>query len=295
MNAVFMSAGARVAFVFVFVVVASVQGSSRLAADDSSTSKEIPWRIGSIVDGAKILRKGSPFWQLVSRNGTVPAGSNLELPEGEVFSRSDIGAVAAQTLARFELPSANDAKQLHHIQGNVRYTIERRVYVTTPQLSLSTASAVFDVIADVHGTQIDTVSGKVSVITGDGVSEVKLQAGESARVSSTNLGKLQIRSAADPDFVTVAFGLGNESPSDDANGAGGERQSTSNAGRSESSDSGQSPDRNEGGNGAGNANNSRGGEAVSSGSGKGGGKGGGKGSGKGSGKGNDKGKGKGKK
>ncbi len=278
MNAVFISAGVRVAFVFAFAVVASVHSNSCLAADNSSTGKEIPWRIGSIVDGAKILRKGAPFWQLVSRNGTVPAGSNLELPEGEEFSRSDIGAVAAQTLARFELPSANDARQLHHIQGNVRYTIERRVYVTTPQLSLSTAGAVFDVIADVHGTQIDTISGKVNVITGDGVSEVKLQAGESARVSSTNLGRLRVRSAADPDFVTVAFGLGNDSPSDDVNGAGGERQSTSNSERSESSDSGRSPNRNEGGNGAGNANNSRGGEAVSS----------------DKGKGNDKGKGKGK-
>ena len=162
--------------------------SHNLYAEESAVIDDEHWRLNGLADGARMHGEKAPFWQLVGGNSEVPAGSDLEIPGQGGIIRSSVGAVTAQTLSRFRLPLPNEDYQLEHIQGDVRYhinfSIDKRFNVLTPQLALSTTGSVFDMETGALGTQIDVIDGAVVVGTMDGVSEFRLQAGQSARVSS---------------------------------------------------------------------------------------------------------------
>ena len=190
-----------------------------LIAAEGSEEESSYWRLNGLTEGARVHAERSPFWQFATGNAKISAGSDLEIPgEGGLINPS-IGAITARGLTRFRLPSSDDGNSLEHVQGDVRYYINRsldtRLEVQTPQLSLSTAGSVFDIEAGVFGTQIDVIDGAVIVATKDRVSEVRLRAGQSARVSSTNLAKLEFRRERKTRFATIGSRRENGNSSDE--------------------------------------------------------------------------------
>jgi hypothetical protein len=266
------------------------------------------WKFNGLVEGGKIHRPGAAFWQIAGRSSSVDAGSNLEIPSGGGLIQPGTGAVTAQSLARLKVPSAEDPGTLSQIQGRVRYYADQggpALEVVTPELLLAASGSVFEVETSAEGTEVEVVEGGVRVTTHDRVSEVRLRPGQSARVSSTNTGRLALRKQPEGTYATIAFGGGSNDNDDAARSSGG--AGTDGGDRDDGGDRGRDSASTDSGSGSGSKSSAdsdgrSSGDSAGAGSGKGGGgggdkgkdSGGGKGGGKDSGgKGNDSGGGKG--
>ncbi len=265
-----------------------------LAASDTPTEKN-GWYLNGIADGARVLRKGSPFWQYALRSDGIPAESDLEVPGEGGLIRSEIGAVTALNTARFWLPPDDGGMSLEQVQGDVRYRVnkglERPFRIETQELSVLVSGAVFEIRAGALGTLVELIEGRADVSTKDGISVASLDAGQSARVSSTDLERLEIRRQKGANFVIA--GLRQDGSSDNGGGTSGSEDRTGPEDESsdgpEESNGGDDRDTNDRGrNDNGGDSGSRGDKGESRDNDR------GKGSDKGNSKGNDKGKGGGK-
>lgn len=220
MNAVKPRRNGRARGVFLGALSLALLPSYDLVADSNSTPKAGYWHLNGIADGARVLREGSPFWEYAGSNDRIKAGSDVEIPEQGGLIRSEFGAVSAFDETRFWIPSDDNSQQLEQVQGGARYHINRSLQkpfqIETPDLALAASGSVFEIRVDAFGTQVDVVKGTADVATMDGLSDVRLDAGQSARVSSTNLDTLEIRRSADANFVVA--GLRRSDSSDNENG-----------------------------------------------------------------------------
>ena len=189
-----------------------------LVAESDSAAGIDHWRLNGLVETARVHRDGAPFWQVAHGNDRIRAGSNLEIPGQGGLIRHDIGAVTALKSSRIRIPSGDDEPRLEHVQGSARYNINRslqeRFQVQTPELSLSTPGAVFEMTVDVLGTEVNVIEGSADVATKNGLSEVRLDAGQSARVASTDLARLEIRKRSESNFIVVSLRRGGSSDDD---------------------------------------------------------------------------------
>ncbi len=258
----------RLALSLLGAVTLMTTTTADLGAQDAA-EPDRQWRLNGLTEDARIHAENAPFWQKTGGNASIPPGSDLEVPEEGGIIRADIGAATTRSLSRFRFPPSNQEKRLDHIQGDVRYyvkhPIDGRFDVLTPQLYLSTTGAVFDVEVGVQGTQVDAIEGAVLITTGDRVSEIRLQPGQSARVSSTNLGRLEVRDQPGGGFATIGFKP--DRGGDSSNGNGGDV--ADNGGDSGSSNGGGSGggDDDSGSSGGGNSGGSNGSSSASGGSG----------------------------
>ena len=180
-----------------------------LMADSGSTSETDYWSLNGLADGARVLRDGAPFWQYAGGNDRIRAGSDVEIPGKGGLIRSEIGAVTALKTSRFWVPSDDAGQYLEQVQGSVRYHINRSLKkpfeIETPELSLATSGSVFEIRVGALGTEVDLIEGAAGVATKDGISEARLDAGQSARVSSENPEKLEIRRHSGANFVVAGL------------------------------------------------------------------------------------------
>jgi hypothetical protein len=83
-------AGFALVIVPVFILLLAMNGSR---ADNRSDLDDRSWRMNGLAERGHILPADSQFWQTIGGNDVVPAGSNLELPEGGGIMNPDIGAI----------------------------------------------------------------------------------------------------------------------------------------------------------------------------------------------------------
>ena len=244
--------------VLAMVVHAAVFGllsACSLIEDPALQSAGEPWQLNGIAEGARVQTLGTSEWQPVKGNAKIPAGSNLELQAQSGLLRPDVGAVMARSDSRLRLANSDGEKLLEHLEGRARYivepTSEEQFDVIAPQLAVRTSGAVFDVQADALGAEVEVIEGAVKIWTNDRGSRTRIRAGQSARVRTETLARLEIRERPGSSFVQVAFGNTRDSADPGRADTGGDdRQPSENdVGSPESSGSGSQGggDRDDGG------------------------------------------------